>query len=453
MNIITDYLVNKNNIAVCIFPSDTLEHVAIKQKMLDYTLFFALRFRSFTDKLDIVFADNIDDGLTKYQDYDHMLFMAAGMRIYDSTILFDVDEVINNNPNYLAAAHILEWGNDWYELHHQFVLVNVKNWVAAGTPKYGGWEPDVDVLPVIERSKENFHDHYTPLWIKPTGDHMWVYHEKQGWNFIGEAFDKGFDIINWDQKVRNKRTYYYPETDSELFYNCLINRQHSKEITNPNQRKLINEVIGMKNQVWILNSEDMDIMSQGNKYDVVALPASGFKYLDVFKSSALNAGGKIVIYDYNQTSIEWIRLIHQSTSIDFRRMVEAFPQNKELKWHGMNNPSIIDEEGVLCKDFLKSFNITIDYFGGQEQFLAYLKQFRSTPVEFIRTDLLKGYDNLITALGNGDSMLHISNIFATDYLNASIGLNEMDKCFNNLKSAVNNRTRIIGLTPHNEYVS
>jgi hypothetical protein len=134
-------------------------------------------------------------------------------------------------------------------------------------------------------------------------------------------------------------------------------------------------------------------------------------------------------------------------------MVEAFPQNKELKWHGMNNPSIIDEEGVLCKDFLKSFNITIDYFGGREQFLAYLKQFRSTPVEFIRTDLLKGYDNLITALGNGDSMLHISNIFATDYLNASIGLNEMDKCFNNLKSAVNNRTRIIGLTPHNEYVS
>jgi hypothetical protein len=142
MNIITDYLVNKNNIAVCIFPSDTLEHVAIKQKMLDYTLFFALRFRSFTDKLDIVFADNIDDGLTKYQDYNHMLFMAAGMRIYDSTILFDVDEVINNNPNYLAAAHILEWGNDWYELHHQFVLVNVKNWIAAGTPKYGGWAPD-----------------------------------------------------------------------------------------------------------------------------------------------------------------------------------------------------------------------------------------------------------------------------------------------------------------------
>ena len=453
MNIITDYLVNKNNIAVCIFPSDALEHTAIKQKMMSYTLFFALRFKSFTDNLDIVFADSIDDGLANFKDYDHILFMAAGVRIYDSTILFDVDNIINKNLNYLAAAHILEWGNDWYELHHQFVLVNVKNWIAAGTPSYGGWEPDVDVLPVIERSKENFHDHYTPLWIKPTGDHMWTYHEKQGWNFIGEAFDKGFDIINWDQTVRSKRTYYYPETDSELFYNCLTNRSHSKEITNPNQRKLINEVIGMKNQVWILNSEDMDIMANGEQYDVIALPASGFKYLDVFKSNALKPNGKIVIYDYNQTSIDWIKLIYQSNSIDIGRMVEAFPQNNELKWHGMNNPCIIDQDSILCKDFMESFKITVDYFGGYDKFLGYLKQFRSTPVEFIRTDLLNSYDNLIVSLGSGDSMLHISNIFATDYLNAAIGLDEMDKSFSRLLNAVNNRTRIIGLTPHNEYVS
>jgi hypothetical protein len=453
MNIITDYLVNKNNIAVCIFPSDALEHTAIKQKMMSYTLFFALRFKSFTDNLDIVFADSIDDGLANFKDYDHILFMAAGVRIYDSTILFDVDNIINKNLNYLAAAHILEWGNDWYELHHQFVLVNVKNWIAAGTPSYGGWEPDVDVLPVIERSKENFHDHYTPLWIKPTGDHMWTYHEKQGWNFIGEAFDKGFDIINWDQTVRSKRTYYYPETDSELFYNCLINCSHSKEITNPNQRKLINEVIGMKNQVWILNSEDMDIMANGEQYDVIALPASGFKYLDVFKSNALKPNGKIVIYDYNQTSIDWIKLIYQSNSIDIGRMVEAFPQNNELKWHGMNNPCIIDQDSILCKDFMESFKITVDYFGGYDKFLGYLKQFRSTPVEFIRTDLLNSYDNLIVSLGSGDSMLHISNIFATDYLNAAIGLDEMDKSFSRLLNAVNNRTRIIGLTPHNEYVS
>jgi hypothetical protein len=453
MNIITDYLYNTNNIAICIFPADDFKHQALRQKMLSYTLFFALRFRSFTDKLDIVFADSIDDGLSKHTQYKHILFMAAGVRIYDSSILLDINDVINNNPNYMAAAHILEWGNDWYELHHQFVLVNVDNWRKAGSPTYGGWTPDVDVLPVIERSKENFHDDYTPLWIKPTGDHMWIYHEKQGWNFIGEAFDKGFDIVNWDQKIRSKRTYYYPETNSDLFYDCLIDRQHSPDITNPNQRKLINEVIGMKNQVWVLNSEDMDILSNGEKYDVIALPASGFKYLDVFRASALNPNGKIVIYDYNQTSIDWIETIYRSSSTDFRHIVAAFSKHSELKWYGIKNPPVLTPKGQLCKEFVQDFEKTIDYFGGHTMFLQYLAQFRSTPVEFIRTDLLNGYDNLITALGNGNSMLHISNIFATDYLNASIGLDAMDKSFTQLKDAVNTRTRIIGLTPHNEYVS
>jgi hypothetical protein len=114
---------------------------------------------------------------------------------------------------------------------------------------------------------------------------------------------------------------------------------------------------------------------------------------------------------------------------------------------------VLTPKGQLCREFLEDFEKTKDYFGGEELFLQYLAQFRSTPVEFIKTDLLNGYNNLITALGSGDSMLHISNIFATDYLNAAIGLTEMDKSFKNLKGAVNNRTRIIGLTPHNEYVS
>ena len=453
MNIITDYIYNANNIAICIFPGDGLNHPHLKPKMVSYTLFFALRFKSFTNKLDIVFADSIDAGLKTYSNYNHILFMAAGVRIYDSSILVDIDKIIYKNPNYMVAAHILEWGNDWYELHHQFVLVNIKNWITAGRPEYGGWKPDVDVLPVIERSKENFHDHYTPLWIKPTGEHIWTYHEKQGWNFIGSAFDNGFDVINWDHNIRSKRTYYYPETNSNLFYDCLINKKHHPDITNPNQRKLINEVIGIKKQVWILNSEDMDIMAKGQKYDVVALPASGFKYLDVFKSSALNPGGKIVIYDYNQTSLDWIKSLYKSKSVDFRQMIDAFPRNKELKWYGINNPDILTPKKSLCKEFVDSFQKTIDYFKGETNFLNYLKQFRSTPVEFIKTDLINDFDNLIAALGDGSSMLHISNIFATDYLNAAIGLNEMDNSFKKLIKSVNKQTRIIGLTPHNEYIS
>ena len=453
MNIVTEYLTNTNKLAICIFPSDTCSHDKLINKMKDYTLFYALRFKSIIDKIDIVFADSIDHALNLFTQYDHILFMAAGVRIYDSSILIDINNVINDNPNYMAAGHILEWGNDWYELHHQFVLVNVKNWQAAGKPVYGGWKPDVDLLPIIERSKENFHDDYTPLWIKATGGHMWVYHEKQGWNFIGEALMNGFEIVNWSKQIRDKRTYYYPETNSELFYQCLTNRAHHKDITNSNQRKLINEAIGVANQVWVLNSEDMNVMSNGEQYDLVALPASGFKYLDVFKSGALTANGKIVIYDFNQDSLDWIETIYTSTSTDFRSIVESFPKHSELKWYGIRNPPILTTDGLLCKEFLRDFQLTIDYFGGRDLFLKYLQQFRNADVTFIKTDLLFDNANLVDAIGTGKSMLHISNIFATDFINARLGLGEMSVLYNDFRLSLNNNTRVIGLTPYNEFCS
>ena len=453
MNIVTEYLTNTNKLAICIFPTDTCNHEQLMDKMISYTMFYALRFRSIIDHIDIVYADSIDDALQTFTKYNHILFIAAGVRIYDSSILIDVNNVINDNPKYMAAAHILEWGNDWYELHHQFVLVNIKNWQAAGKPVYGGWKPDVDILPAIQRSKENFHDDYTPLWIKPTGEHMWIYHEKQGWNFIGEALMNGFEIVNWSKQIRDKRTYYYPETNSDLFYNCLMNRQHHIDITNPNQRKLINETIGIADQVWVLNSEDMDIMSNGERYDLVALPASGFKYLDIFKSNALKNNGKIIIYDFNQDSLDWIETIYKSTSTDFRSIVASFPNHSELKWYGIKNPPILTIDGALCNEFLRDFQLTIDYFGGRKLFLKYLEQFRNADVLFVKTDLLYNNTNLIDTIGTGKSMLHISNIFATDFINARLGLDEMGKLYSKFRSSLSKNTRVIGLTPYNEFCS
>jgi hypothetical protein len=414
-------------------------------------MFYALRFKSIIDHIDIVYADSIDDALQTFTKYDHILCLAAGVRIYDSSILIDVNTVINENPKYMAAAHILEWGNDWYELHHQFVLVNVKNWKIAGCPKYGNWHPDVDVLPVIERSKENFHDDYTPLWIKPTGQFQWVFHTKQGWNFIGEALHHGFEIINWSREIRAKRTYYYPETNSELFYDCLVNKTRSSLIDNPNQRKLINEVIGVANQIWVLNSEDMNIESKGKQYETVALPASGFKYLDIFKSNALAPNGKIIIYDYNQKSLDWIKAIYDARTFDIKQIVLAFPDNSELKWFGINNPPILTNNGNLTANFIRDFKLTQDFFG--PQFNRYLSEFRNTHVEFIKTDLIFSPANLIDAIGDLTTLLHISNIFATDFLNASIGLEEMQKLFSSFESSLNKNTRIVGLTPYNKMLS
>jgi len=452
MNIVTNFLNNTNKLAICIFPSDVLQHKDLEKMMTDYTYFYTLRFKTICDRIDILFADSIDQGLQLYSGYKHLLFIAAGVRIYDSSIIFDVNDVIDSNPYYMVAGHVLHWGDDWYEMHHQFVLVNTENWKKSGKPSYGSWSPDVDRLPVILRSEENFHDDYTPLWVKPNGQMASTYHSKQGWNIISQAMVHGFQVISWDATIRNKRTYYYPEANSELLYTCIKERRHDPAIDNPNQRKLINEVIGLDNQVWLLNSEEMDILANNKKYDSVALPASGFKFLDVIRSDALKESGKIIIYDFNPTSLEWIQHLYKSDSTDLRHLIKTFDKHNELKWFGINNPPVLNPMGQLATKFLKDFKNTVTYFGDEDAFWSYMIEFRKCSVEFIQTDLTSSYQNLLDSIGSGPCLLHISNIFATDFLAARLGLTEMQKCFTEFTAAVNRNTRVVGLSPYNEAI-
>jgi hypothetical protein len=219
---------NKINLAICVYPSEGCSYKSLLDKMMDYTLFYAYRIKEFSVELDILHADTINQGLEENSDYSHILFMASGVRIYDSSVIFDIEKEILDNPNYLAAAHILDWKENWYELHQQFVLVNVKHWKNIGCPKFGDWNPGTDRLVVLERSKENFHDDYTPLWIKDTGQTRLQYHSKPGWNFIDQALKNNLKIINWNQTIRDKRTYYYPESQSKEFYSALLDKDPTR---------------------------------------------------------------------------------------------------------------------------------------------------------------------------------------------------------------------------------
>lgn len=443
---------NKINLAICVYPSDGCNFKPLLDKMIEYTLFYAYRIKEFSLNLDILHADSIDQGLIENSNYDHILFMAAGARIYDSGIIFDIEKEILDNPNYLAAAHILDWKQDWYELHQQFVLVNVKNWKSIGQPIFGNRTPATDNLVVLQRSELNYHDDYTPLWIRDTQQRQLQYHSRPGWNFIDQALKNNLKILNWNQTVRNKRTYYYPESQSKDFYFALLDRDPSK-VTNPNQRQLIKELItGVADQIWVINSENMNILNNEQQYEVIALPASGFKYLDIFRSNALIKSGEIVIYDYNNKSLEWIKHIYESKETDIEQLIKTFPHKNHLIWFGHSNPAIL-ANNKLDKNFLSSFQITVDYYGGQQKFLKYLNEFRNANVSFVQTDLYFNPYNLVSKLDIKKSLVHISNIFATDYMIANIGLEQSYQYLTDFLNILHPNTRVIGHTPKGTFIS
>jgi hypothetical protein len=443
---------NKINLAICVYPNDGCNFKPLLDKMIEYTLFYAYRIKELSSNLDIIHADSIDQGLIENSDYDHILFMAAGARIYDSSIIFDIKKEILDNSSYLAAAHILDWKQDWYELHQQFVLVNVKHWKNIGQPKFGDRTPGTDRLVVLQRSELNYHDDYTPLWIKDTRQRQLQYHSRPGWNFIDQALKNNLKILNWDQTVRNKRTYYYPESQSKDFYFALLDKDPSK-VTNPNQQKLIKELAtGVADQIWVINSENMNILNNEQQYEVVALPASGFKYLDIFKSNALTKSGEIVIYDYNKKSLEWIQHIYTSKETNIEQLIKTFPHKNHLIWFGHSNPDIL-ANNKLDKNFLTSFQITVDYYGGQQKFLKYLNEFRNANVSFVQTDLYFNPYNLVSKLDIKKSLVHISNIFATDYMIANIGLEQSYQYLTNFLNILHPNTRVVGHTPKGTFIS
>ena len=427
---------NKINLAICIFPCSFLRNKKLEEKFMKYTEFYVNRAQCLLD-FEYHKVRSIDDGLRKFANtYDHILFLAAGVRLYNESVLFDVIDMIKetlkpDSQPYLAGAHILDWKENYYELHHQFILVNSKSWINLNSPEFGTTTPGDTELPVINRSKENFHDDYTPYWVRPTGDFEIQHHERQGWGFIDAAFRGGYSILNWDKKIRDKRTYYYPESNSERFLECIEKRIVDHNL-NFNQRNFLMMDEDVDKQVWVLNSERVKLINEGDHYKCknikkVILPAAGLKPLSVFHQNFAADDFEFVIYDYSETSINWMKYLYKNKSYDFAKMVMEFKDREYLRV--IHQTTIISNTGELIKPFFDSLERSIAEFGGEDNYKKYLDKFRSTKISFVRLDLINNFEKLLPYLNSTGNYISISNIFCTDYVNAFADLDHVRERF------------------------
>ena len=431
MNIPSRRFNNDLNLCICIHNHSASKHSDLAEYFKGYTHFQCYRSRHLSNKLNIVFANTIDNGLKEHgNDYDHILFVAAGVRIYSGDIINDIAEEIRHKPDYLAMAHMLDWTGDnrWWELHEQFVLINTKRWREIKRPKFGGFEDGEKELPVLERSTENFHDHYVPLWAKDSGRREVQRYACPGHNFLLEGYNNNCKFYTWQETIRNKRTYYYPEDNSDVMWDAIQTKHITNEKYNTllhNQKKFIHELLkGVQEQVWATNSEDMNLYNDGEKFKSIIMPASGFKFLSIYKTKALvnkiNNPSEVVLYDWNNKALDWIKHIHKSDISSIEELVRTYDNWKDLTWYGIDNKPIL-VDGKLNPSFVSSFEKTVSFYGGESAFWNYVKQFRENDIKFVQVDIINKFEKLHKYI-NGKTLLHVSNIFATDWLVAHHGL-------------------------------
>jgi hypothetical protein len=210
--------------------------------------------------------------------------------------------------------------------------------------------------------------------------------------------------------MRDCRLFLYPESDSYKFFECIVNRDITDPSINPNQKRWL-KTFKLPPQIWIFNSEAYYFPQSVTKnIDTYMGPAAGFKYLDVLR---YNDTVKFVLYDYNERSVEWIKMLYREWD------------GKNLSEYLKTKTDYIPYYKYINGTIEANIKILFGEFDGEEEFLKLWTRFKSSEVEFVVTNL---YDEMelksLSERCSGTTLFYYSNIFATDLMIKIMSLEE-----------------------------
>lgn len=443
----------KINLAICVYPDDGITSKGLSDKLLEYSLSYALKCKEATHDIQEVYqSSSIEQGLQDLSStHEHLLFIAAGTRIYESSIIDDVVKFIQDNKNYLAITDIYDWKSNWYELHHSFLLINCKAWKLSGCPMFGGWDISEDDLPEIERSQESYFEDFAPYWIKFTGNYSKTIHYKQGWNFIKQAAIHQFDILSWNATVKNKKIYYYPEVDSDIFLEAIKTTDSSK-ISNFNQKAFITEThVTQQNSQFLDTSIDVSLNLMNNQYDTVILPADGIMFLK-FMNTIVNPNTNLIIYSHNSINLEVCTNLYNQKNLSFREILEQYTMLQPF-WFKQEQIFLSNTNKDACDNHIvlnDVYYILEKIFGSLGELQESCNTYRSiTNVQWVKTCVLEEFSILNEKI-RGKSFCHISNIFSRDETIAKYSMQHLLKQLRIIISSLEDTTTtLVGYDPCN----
>lgn len=219
----------------------------------------------------------------------------------------ELPKFLERNPNFAIAGHILDKGDKFYELHHQCFIVNINWWRNNTRPLVGKEEyntPWETAKPI--RSEENWHDGYTPKWIKQGSELTSYTGRRFGWNIIDRALRSGNNVISFDDVIRDSKFYIYPEVTSDF------------------HTKIASVLDGL--QGWghfAANTESPPDKVINVEFDGAICTAGGITPLLTAFVSNLKPGGKLTVFDFSPLSLEVQRELRNS-SCNYKNFKEDF---------------------------------------------------------------------------------------------------------------------------------
>ena len=253
------------------------------------------------DTIEALMAKATEDGL------DNILIVKTGI-----ILTFLLEQFGNwfkkDYKGEVLCGHILDKGDEYYELHPQCLMIDVKWWNSLTDKSVG--EESVTELTTTEpaRSQENLHGGgYTPTWVSK-GDSTKTYTKVRfGWNLIKQAIDTPTGVRVWPKEVRKMYEYTYPEIEPvESFTNGL------KMLT------------GTEGSFYVSNTEDVALdtnfplgsTNESNECNHVFTTAGGlsnlFEAYNFQGYSQSGTGNRLYVMDASRGGLAMTRHIHNN---------------------------------------------------------------------------------------------------------------------------------------------
>lgn len=323
---------------------------------------------------DVVVSISIDATISKIIDqYDYAVVFTPDTEFQGGSFFTHLHKMIEQD--FYIAGHVLDRKEGYYELHEQCYVINLKKHTELELPEIGELKRNSEHFTTEPiRSDENFHDDYTPLWIKPGNELKTFKHKWHGWNVIRTALDNKEKIIIFDEDLRMSKKCYYAVHETDF---------------NENSKQIFKKYNQSANRLFYpINTEELQSVSTGTIKQLIT-PASGLNWLKYLEKHGYDAETEVVFYDWNPNALYYMEeIIKKFDGGDYHKFLVSVNRHKTPDW-------------INSKLEIAEYFETVSH-------LWHIKD--KVKFKFVECDLLNEFT--ITPINHKNVIFNISNIFA-----------------------------------------
>jgi hypothetical protein len=332
------------------------------------------------------------------------------------------------------VGHIIA-RNGYYSIDAQYFCLNMAVYSQLGQPSLLQTNGEVFTSVATERSVENFHDDYTPYWVKPipgTTEYRTGVREF-GSKLVQLMLEAGHTIQNIPQEIRNRKHYLYPNTNAteiEAFF---------KDYTyQPTELSLVKYFEAIRKyfederrSIYVLSTEPVlttsmppqglgpEAITNVGHIDFYVGVCGALKTIPLLYKNGFDSNTKVNLIDISTAALEYQRYLRENWDGDLANYETVhntfrmkYPLDYIYCWKSWNS---WDSE---LKSFIDGCQMTTDEFKTAWQ--TYL----TCDVKFNEVNLMNPDEvtNFITNAGyHGTSYTWVSNAYLMEHTTAAYG--------------------------------